>query len=88
VFVLVSDEPAAAFLPDLSGTLVVGNLVAAPVFVGTIPITGRLAASVTMPSLPAGVEGKVFFSQAVFVNHANETHLAGGSMVVLLNSSI
>lgn len=88
VFVLVSDEPAAAFLPDLSGTLVVGNLVAPPVFVGTIPITGRLAASVTMPSLPAGVEGKVFFSQAVFVNHANETHLAGGSMVVLLNSSI
>lgn len=30
----------------------------------------------------------VFFSQAVFVNHANETNLAGGSMVVLLDSSI
>ena len=88
VFVFASKTPLSSTLPIYSGALMMAPS-NAPLFLGALPPSGTLQTSVTMPQLPPGVEGSVFYSQAVFFEEVGGTPILGpASMVVLLDGSL
>lgn len=87
-FVFVGRTPLSAFLPVYRGSLLVAAT-GTPFSLGQVPAGGTIQASVTMPQLPPGEEGRVFYSQAVFFESVGATPILGpGSMVVLLDDTL
>ena len=88
VFVFVGTEPNQLYLPAFQGSLLITPEFA-PVFLGAVPPSGTLQASVNMPFLPDGVEGRVYYSQAVFYEFVGGPAILGpGSVVTLLDESL
>jgi len=88
VFAFVGTQPNQLILPANSGALLISPTLP-PVFLGAIPPSGLLESSVTMPYMPPGVEGRVYYSQAVFYEVVGGTAILGpGSMVTLLDESL
>lgn len=88
VFARVATSPRNDFQPLLGfgGPLLVGGFVQP---LGVVPPSGVFQTTVVMPQLPAGVEARVFYSQAVFVDPATSSIFHGpGSMTVLLDSAL
>ncbi len=64
IWLLTSSSPRASFQPDLRATLLVGTP-STTSFLGFTDASGHLLRTLTFSPLPAGVEGRVFFTQAL-----------------------
>ena len=74
------------WFPALAGPLLVDPSAGAPFVLGSIPSTGRLAADIPVPALPAGVEALVVHLQLAIAN-AEALTLENASTVVLLDAA-
>jgi len=78
----------ALWVPAWSGTLALGPLAFGPVALGTIPASGLLERTVTVPSLPTGVEAEVVYTQLITVAAGEGVRLGGASALVVLDDGL